>query len=165
MDIPKLAARKLITTPEQITKGYVLGSWADLHEAELWMTKTAGEWSRVISKSGPLSIGFTFNYGTPTLDLFVIKTPYELTEGAAWSEVAPFRIRQGSLLSELDNFEDFCETEQRILEAERVYRELCLKTPGQGAKVYNSTYPLLDDKLIDSRCQCVLDTPYKPFNK
>jgi hypothetical protein len=129
------------------------------------MVKTAGDWSALTSKSGPLSIGFAFNYSTPTLDLFVIKTPYELTEGVAWSEVTPFRIRQGPLGSFLDNFEDFCETEQRILETEKVYRELCLKTPGQGAKVYNTTYPLLDDKLIDPRCPSLLDSPYKPFNR
>lgn len=162
MEIPKLAVRKLVCAPNQITKGYVLESWENLSDAELFLAHALEIYNSQISEKGPLSIGFTFNYGNPTLDLFIIKTPDELSEGIAWSEVTPIRIRQDGGL--LDKFEDFCETEQQILEAERKYRELCLKTPGQGIEVYKRTYPLLDDRLIDPRCQCVKDGPHKPFN-
>jgi hypothetical protein len=156
--LPTVLVRRIDDLDGFIVKSYILESWGAIPKAAPQFVKAAlNKYERTLVKKGPLAIGFTFHYGNPTLDLFILKTPDEffsysdaheviVRRPQPWSEIIPIRIKKKGGLGKL---EDFCETEQRILEIERKARENSLRY--RSFEDYKRTFPVLDSNLKDSR--------------
>ncbi len=159
MEIPKVVGRRVAEYSGLHTKQYLLETCPDIEVASGFMDKVFRAHAEALLRCGRLSIGFAFDYGTLTADLFTLTAA-----DAPWSETVPARVRQRNSIMALNPIEDFCDAELEILEVERKYRKLCCTTPGTGFEAYRTTFPLIDQHLIDARCPCLLDSSFCPID-